>query len=269
MTDSASHAPIAPDAETSGIGARLAGIRAQISAACLRSNRSTDEVTLVAVSKTVSVERIRSGISAGLRVFGENRVQEAGEKIAALAHYTAAFGTEREIGCETGRETGPETGCEIEWHLIGHLQSNKARRAVELFSTIHSIDGVKLAERIDRVAGELGRRVNVLVEVNLGGESSKAGLAEHEALPAIELIAKLPNLDLKGLMTVPPYLEPAERVRPFFRRLRELRDEAHKCGIADERFQSLSMGMSHDFGIAVEEGATMVRIGTALFGPRP
>lgn len=260
MTDSASHAPIAPDAETSGIGARLAGIRAQISAACLRSNRSTDEVTLVAVSKTVSVERIRSGISAGLRVFGENRVQEAGEKIAGLAQYTAAFGTEREIGRETGRE--------IEWHLIGHLQSNKARRAVELFSTIHSIDGVKLAERIDRVAGELGRRVNVLVEVNLGGESSKAGLAEHEALPAIELIAKLPNLDLKGLMTVPPYLEPAERVRPFFRRLRELRDEAHKCGIADERFQSLSMGMSHDFGIAVEEGATMVRIGTALFGPR-
>jgi pyridoxal phosphate enzyme (YggS family) len=249
MTDSASHAPIAPDAATSGIGARLAGIRGQIAAACSRSNRSTDEVTLVAVSKTVCPERMRSGISAGLRVFGENRVQEAADKIAALAEDAAAFG--------------------IEWHLIGHLQSNKVRRAVELFSAIHSIDSVKLAERADRVAGELGRRVNVLVEINLGGESSKAGLAEHEALPAIELISKLPNLDLKGLMTVPPYLEPAERVRPFFRRLRELRDEARKCGIADERFQALSMGMSHDFEIAVEEGATMVRIGTALFGPRP
>ena len=231
------------------IGERLAGIRAQIGAACARAGRAGEEVTLVAVSKTVPVSRLRAGIAAGLRIFGENRVQEASDKITALAAETARHG--------------------IEWHLIGHLQSNKARRASELFQAIDSVDSIKLAERLDQIAQEMGRKLPILFEVNLGGESSKSGFAPAELLPAIERLSKLSSLDLQGLMTVPPYREPAEGARPFFRRLRELRDEARKSGMIDADFAALSMGMSHDFEVAIEEGATMVRIGTALFGPRP
>jgi pyridoxal phosphate enzyme (YggS family) len=230
------------------IGERLAGIRAQIGAACARAGRAGGEVTLVAVSKTVPVLRLRAGIAAGLRIFGENRVQEASDKITALAAETARHG--------------------IEWHLIGHLQSNKARRASELFQTIDTVDSVKLAERLDQIAQEMGRKLPILIEVNLGGESSKSGFAPAELFPAIERLSKLSSLDPQGLMMVPPYLEPAEGARPFFRRLRELRDEARKSGIIGAGFATLSMGMSHDFAVAIEEGATMVRIGTALFGPR-
>lgn len=219
---------------------RLKSINEKIAAACQRAGRDFFDVTLVAVSKTVEPERIRQAIEAGVRVLGENRVQEAASKMTELATVVAEHN--------------------VEWHLIGHLQSNKTRRAVELFSAIQSVDSFKLAERLDNVAGELGKKLPVFIEVNLGGEESKAGAEPDEVLPLCEQVGKLANLELKGLMTVPPFLEDAEQVRPFFRRLRMLRDQA--------QLKELSMGMSHDFEIAIEEGATIVRIGTALFGER-
>ena len=230
----------------SSLGPRLARLSGLISEAGARAGRAPGEVTLVAVSKTVPADRLREAVAAGLRCFGENRVQEAAGKIAELG--AGARG--------------------VEWHLIGHLQSNKARRAVELFDAVHSVDSLKLAGRLDQVAGELGRRLPVFIEVNLGGEGSKSGVAPAEVLTLCERVGALAHLELKGLMAVPPYAEPAEGSRPFFRRLRELRDRARASGAAGESFRELSMGMSHDFEIAVEEGATFVRIGTALFGPR-
>lgn len=227
---------------------RIDIINQRIAAACQRAGRDFFDVTLVAVSKTVAPELIRQAISAGVRVLGENRVQEAAVKIPELADIV--------------------TDQNVEWHLIGHLQSNKARRAVELFSAIQSVDSLKLAERLDSAASDLGKRLPVFIEVNLGGEDSKAGVGPHEVLPLCEQVAKLSALELKGLMTVPPFLDDTNQVRPFFRRLRELRDEARRLGIVGDGFKQLSMGMSHDFEAAIEEGATLVRIGTALFGTR-
>lgn len=206
------------------------------------------EVTLVAVSKTVEPARIRQAIEAGVRTLGENRIQEAASKIPALEDAV--------------------TQNNVEWHLIGHLQSNKARRAVELFSTIQSVDSFKLAARLDAIAGEVGKRLPVFLEVNIGSEKSKAGVAPGEVLPLCEQVSKLTNLELKGLMAVPPFSDDAEAARPFFQKLRQLRDEAQQAGIVGEQFVGLSMGMSNDFEIAIEEGATLVRIGTALFGAR-
>jgi hypothetical protein len=232
----------------SAFSARLAEINQRLAAACVRAGRSPSEITLIVVSKTVASSRIRAAIEAGVRVLGENRVQEAEAKIAELGEEVNRLG--------------------IEWHLIGHLQSNKVRRAVELFDAVHSVDSLNLAERLDRVAGELGKPLPVLIEVNLGAEQSKAGVEMKAALPLIERLSTLSHVRLTGLMAVPPFLENAEDVRPFFRRLRELRDEARRAGIVPEQFGALSMGMSHDFEIAIEEGATLVRIGTALFGAR-
>lgn len=202
----------------------------------------------MAVSKTVEPARIRQAIEAGVRVLGENRVQEAANKIHELENTAAEH--------------------KVEWHLIGHLQSNKARRAVELFSAIQSVDGFSLAARLNSLAGEAGKRLPVFLEINLAGEESKAGVTPEEVLPLCEQVSKLPALELKGLMAVPPFLDNPEEVRPYFRRLRQLRDDAQRAGIADEQFKELSMGMSNDFEIAIEEGATLVRIGTALFGER-
>lgn len=227
---------------------RIETINQRIAAACQRAGRDFFDVTLVAVSKTVEPARIRQAIEAGVRVLGENRVQEAAGKIPELADVVAAHN--------------------VTWHLIGHLQSNKARRAVELFSAIQSVDSFKLAERLNSVADEFGKRLPVFIEVNLGGEDSKAGVAPDEVLPLCEQVATLPALELRGLMTVPPYLDDPNDVRPFFRRLRALRDEARQAGIVGSEFKELSMGMSHDFEVAIEEGATLVRIGTALFGSR-
>lgn len=227
---------------------RIETINQRIAAACQRAGRDFFDVTLVAVSKTVSAELIRQAVEAGVRVLGENRVQEAAAKIPELA----AIAAEKQVA----------------WHLIGHLQSNKARRAVELFSAIQSVDSLKLAERLNNVAAELGKRLPVFVEVNLGGEESKTGVAPEEVLPLCEQMAKLPALELRGLMTVPPFLDDPNEVRQFFRRLRRLRDEAREAGIVGDGFKELSMGMSHDFEVAIEEGATLVRIGTALFGAR-
>lgn len=203
---------------------------------------------MVAVSKTVAPSRLKEAIAAGVRTLGENRVQEAAAKIAELRDVVTAH--------------------QVQWHLIGHLQSNKARRAVELFDAVHSVDSRKLAERLHQSADELGKRLPVFIEVNLGAETAKSGVAVNEALSLCEQVAKLAHLELKGLMAVPPFLDNAEAVRPFFRRLRELRDEARRLGLAGEHCHDLSMGMSNDFEVAIEEGATLVRIGTALFGAR-
>jgi PLP dependent protein len=227
---------------------RLASINQQIASACERAGRSISEVTLVGASKTVAPAIIKSALDAGLRVLGENRVQEAAPKIDEL------------------RNAIPHN--HVQWHLIGHLQSNKARRAVELFDMIQSVDSLKLAERLDGIAGELGKRLPVLIEVNLGGELAKAGAVSGEVLALCEQTEKFRNLELRGLMAVPPYMEDPEEMRPFFRHLRELRDHVTRIGIAGGQFKDLSMGMSNDFEVAIEEGATFVRIGTAIFGPR-
>jgi len=227
---------------------RLASIKDRIAAACARTGREASAVTLLGVTKTVAPELIKLAIESGLRLVGENRVQEATSKISELKEITSYYN--------------------VEWHLIGHLQSNKARRAVELFDVIQSVDSIKLAERLDDLVGESGKRMPVLIEVNLGDEASKSGISPREALSLCEQMLKFANLELKGLMAVPPFLENPEDVRPYFRRLRELHDEARRVGIVGEKFTELSMGMSHDFEVAIEEGATMVRIGTALFGER-
>ena len=231
-----------------GLSERLVVINQRIAAACGRAGRSESEVTLVGVTKTVPAAMIQAAVEAGVRVAGENRVQEAAAKISELA----AFHSRRPF----------------QWHLIGHLQSNKARRAVELFDQVQSVDSLKLAERLNQAAGEVGKRLPVMIEVNLAAEQSKAGLQPDEVLPICERCDKLSNLELQGLMTVPPYFENPEEVRPFFRLLRELRDQAQRAGIVGRQFKDLSMGMSHDFEVAVEEGATLVRIGTAIFGER-
>jgi PLP dependent protein len=228
--------------------ARLEAINRRIAAACERAGRQVSEITLVAVSKTVSADRIREAIEAGVRTLGESRVQEAAVKIPELKSLSA----ERKV----------------QWHLIGHLQSNKARRAVELFDAVHSVDSLKLAERLNHVSGESGRRLPIFIEVNLGGEESKTGAAPGETLPLCEQIGKLPDLELKGLMAVPPFSDNPEDARPFFRRLRRFRDEARQAGAVGSQFNDLSMGMSDDFEIAIEEGATFIRVGTALFGAR-
>lgn len=227
---------------------RLAVIEARIEAACRRAGRARESVTLIGVSKTFPVEAVREALAAGIRVLGENRVQEAAEKIAQLGH--------------------SEPGCRPEWHLIGHLQSNKARWAVELFDRIHSIDSVKLAEKVDAACQETGKRMPVFIEINLGGEASKAGVPEDEAPALCHRVSELEHLELCGLMTVPPFLDDPEDVRPFFRRLSRLRDHLLALGVVGPAFRDLSMGMSHDFETAIEEGATFVRVGTALFGSR-
>jgi pyridoxal phosphate enzyme (YggS family) len=231
-----------------GLSERLASINHRIATACARAGRPASEVSLIGVSKNVAPAIIESALTAGLRLLGENRVQEAAAKISELGEVSARR--------------------RVEWHLIGHLQSNKARRAVALFDAIQTVDSFKLAERLDQIAGEFGKRLPIFIEVNLGGEDAKSGVAPGEVFQLSEGAAKLANLELKGLMAVPPLLEEPEEARPFFRRLRELRDDIRRAGIVDERFTELSMGMSNDFEVAIEEGATFVRIGTAIFGER-
>ncbi|MDQ4123335.1 MAG: YggS family pyridoxal phosphate-dependent enzyme [Acidobacteriota bacterium] len=220
--------------------ARIAAVRSQIENAARRSGRVADEIRLVAVSKTHPSEILKAAIESGATDFGENRVQEAEAKIA-----------------EIGREA-------VTWHLIGNLQANKARKAVRLFDLIHSLDSIELAERLERVCGEENREnLDVLIQVDLAGEATKSGVPETDLPALVEFLKNCSHLKLRGLMILPPFFEDAERVRPFFRHLREIRDRV----FGDERAE-LSMGMSHDFEIAVEEGATIVRVGTAIFGER-
>ena len=227
------------------LSARLTGVRERIAAAAERSRRPADEVRLIAISKTHPASAIESLIKLGTTEFGENRVQEAEEKIT-------------EIGSERAR-----------WHLVGHLQANKARRAVNLFDVIHSLDSVDIARRLDRLCSEEGREcLQVLIQVDLGHEETKSGIDESELPQLIESLGPLPRLQLVGLMTLPPFFENPEHNRPFFRQLRKLRDELASGGAFGDQPGELSMGMTHDFEVAIEEGATMVRIGTAIFGER-
>lgn len=222
---------------------RIRQVRLQVEAAAARSGRSADAVTIIAVSKTVPAERVALAYQMGLKVFGENRVQEAREKIAALPYPL------------------------IRWHLIGHLQTNKVARAVELFHLIHSVDSARLAEVLERSAAARQKTQPVLLQVNVAGEASKEGVSVA-GLPALaEAVLRQPHLQVQGLMTIAPYTEQPETVRPVFRRLRELRDEL--CArFPQGSWAELSMGMSGDYLVAIEEGATMVRIGRAIFGER-
>lgn len=226
----------------------LARVRSRIEAAALRSQRAPGDVTLIAVSKTHPASIIRRAIEAGALELGENRVQEADEKI-------------RELGSDSGG---------ARWHLIGHLQANKARRAVTLFDLIHSVDSASLARRLNRMCEEVGRNdaLPVLVQVDLAGEATKSGISEALLPELIAAIKACERLRLLGLMTLPPFFEDAELARPFFRRLRALRDRHRDLGDFGEGRGELSMGMSNDYEVAIEEGATMVRVGTAIFGER-
>ena len=220
-------------------------MRDQVASAIARANRRLEEVTLVAVSKTHPPEMVRAALTAGLTDFGESRVQEADDKVT-------------EIGRDQAR-----------WHLIGHLQSNKARRAVELFDVIHSLDSAALAKRLDRFCVELNRKeLPLLIQVDLANEATKSGATEAQLPEIVEVIKGSSALRLMGLMVLPPFFEDAEQVRPFFSRLRELRDDLQSQGAFGKSRGELSMGMTHDFEIAIEEGATMLRIGTAIFGER-
>jgi pyridoxal phosphate enzyme (YggS family) len=229
------------------IAENIAEVRERIEAAARRSGRSPEQVALMAVSKTYPVDRIREAYAAGLRLFGENRVQEFAGKAGALADLAGT-----------------------EWHMIGHLQTNKASKAAELFSALDSVDSVKLADKLDLAARTLGKELRVLIEINVGGEAAKTGLApDSRELEEVLLAApRLEALEFRGLMTVPPFTDDPEDVRPYFRKLRELRDAIAARKLPGASMDVLSMGMSHDFEVAIEEGSTCVRVGTAIFGER-
>lgn len=229
----------------SEIRGRLEAVRARIVEAARRAGRDPAEVTLVAVSKTMPVATVREAIEAGVKVLGENRVQEARDKITALG------------GAGLAR-----------WHLIGHLQTNKAKLAVQLFDLIHSVDSIRLAQELEKHAGAAGKPLACLIEVNQAGEETKSGLAEGEVGKLVEAMRAMTHVQAIGLMAIPPFLADPEAGRPHFRHLRELRDRLVAEGVAPAGFAHLSMGMTHDFPVAIEEGATFVRIGTAIFGPR-
>src|SRR5688572_379654 len=233
------------DSNADDLRLRLSGVWSRIEAAANRSGRARGAIKLIAVSKTHPANVLRAAIEAGMTDLGENRVQEAGPKIEEL-----------------GREAAT-------WHLIGHLQSNKTRRAVQLFDMIHSIDSVALVEKLDRACAELQREeLPVLIQVDLGHESTKSGAVATELPGLIGAVTSSERLKLTGFMTLPPFFEEAELTRPFFAKLRELRDEYQDRGVFGGAEGQLSMGMTHDFEVAIEEGATMVRIGTAIFGAR-
>jgi pyridoxal phosphate enzyme (YggS family) len=235
-----------PDAR--GLSARAEDVLGRIVRAARRAGRAPEDVTLVAVSKTHPAALVREAAAAGLRDFGENRLQEAEGKIAELKDVPG-----------------------LRWHLIGHLQPNKARRAARLFDLIHSVDSAALVARLERLCAEDGRDVlDVLVQVDLAGEETKSGATEEELSAVFEALSGCVRVRCRGLMTLPPFFEDAERVRPYFRRLRELRDEWGARGAFGGVVGAaeLSMGMSHDFEVAVEEGATLVRVGTSVFGER-
>ena len=226
------------------IAANLDAVRARTGAAARRAGRDPGEITLIAVSKTFGADHVRAAWAAGQQDFGENRVQEALQKISAT------------------------TDIPVRWHLIGHLQSNKARKAAAPFACIQSIDSVDLLERIDAAATDAGSSPDVLVQVDLAGESTKFGAPVDEARRIVDATLACRAARMAGLMLLPPWSEDQEATRPFFARLRELREEWIAAGVPRDALRHLSMGMSHDFEAAIEEGATMVRVGTAIFGKR-
>jgi PLP dependent protein len=229
------------------ISVNIASIHERIAAAARRTGRNPKEIVLMAVSKTHPPERIREAYEAGLRLFGENRVQEFASKVVALQNLPDA-----------------------EWHMIGHLQTNKAGKTVELFNAVDSVDSLKLAEKLDAAAHALGKKLSVLIEINVGGEAAKSGIAPDSPTLDELLIAapRLESLQFRGLMTVPPFTDDPQAARAYFRKLRELRDNIVARKLSSVSMDVLSMGMSHDFEVAIEEGATCVRVGTGIFGER-
>jgi pyridoxal phosphate enzyme (YggS family) len=227
------------------IAQRVAAVRERMARAAGRAGRQPEEITLVAVSKTFPPERVREAFAAGVRDFGENKVQEAEAKAGALADLHARG---------------------LRWHLVGHLQANKARKAAALFEVIHSLDDGALGLRLEKAAAQLRKTLPVLVQVDLAGEETKFGLDEEHLFPALELLRGLKSVQVEGLMAMPPFTEDPEEARPYFRRLRALRDKARGENLL--LGHALSMGMSHDLEVAIEEGATLVRVGTAIFGER-
>ena len=229
------------------IADNLALVRERVAAAATRAKRDPSSVALMAVSKTFPAPAVREAYAAGQRLFGENRVQEFAGKHAEV-------------------QSLPD----LEFHLIGHLQSNKAVKAAELFTAVDSVDSLRLAERLNEAAAKLNKTLPVLIEINVGGEQQKAGVAPNsdELEQILSAAPRLANLSFRGTMTIPPFTEDPEQARPYFARLRQLRDELAKRHLQSVSFDVLSMGMSHDFEIAIEEGSTCVRVGTAIFGVR-
>ena len=223
---------------------RLEQIRERIRQAAESCKRDADSVRLVAVSKTIAADIVKEAIEAGVTILGENYIQEAREKFKALVQYP------------------------VSWHFIGHLQSNKAKYAVRLFDLIHSVDSLKLARELDKQSGKLDKIQQILVQVNISAEDSKSGISPDEAPRLIAEISQLKNLAVKGLMTMPPYFYQPEKVQPFFAALRNLRDQIREQSLPNVSLDELSMGMTGDFEVAIKEGATLVRIGTAIFGER-
>ncbi len=225
----------------------IARVREKIQAAAIRAGRDADEITLMAVSKTFPADSIREAYKAGIRQFGENRVQEFAGKVKDLA----------DLG-------------EARWHMIGHLQSNKATKASELFHSVDSVDSLKLAEKLNEAAIQANKRQAVLIEINVGGEEAKNGVVpgSPELDHLLSTAPQLEHLHVSGLMTIPPFFDNPEATRPYFRKLQELRDQIAARNLPGVTMATLSMGMSHDFEVAIEEGSTCVRVGTAIFGER-
>jgi pyridoxal phosphate enzyme (YggS family) len=226
------------------VGANYRKIIERIAVAAAKVGRDAREIRLLAASKSQPVASIRAALASGVALVGENYVQETKEKKNQLAE------------------------ANVEWHMIGHLQRNKAKLAVELFDVVESLDNLALAQELDKAAAKRSKIMRALIEVNLAGEESKTGIAKGEVAGLLEKISGLAHVSVQGLMTVPPFRENLEEVRPYFRELRELRDSLNSLNLPNVRLNELSMGMTHDFTVAIEEGATIVRVGTALFGPR-
>jgi PLP dependent protein len=223
----------------------LAAIQKKINIAAAGCSRNVADIGLVGVSKKQPVEKIQQAMDAGLTDLGENYIQEAVEKIDVIGRQTAG------------------------WHFIGHLQSNKARFAVQYFDLIHTVDKIKLAREIDKQAKKIGRRQKILLQVNIGKEQTKSGAGTHEAVDLAREVTTFEYLELQGLMCMPPYFDDPEETRPYFRHLAKLRDQILGAGVDKKAMRHLSMGMSHDFAVAIQEGATLIRVGTAIFGSRP
>lgn len=223
---------------------RLSHVRQRIRAAAEQCGRDPETIRLVAVSKTMPAEKVREGIAAGVTILGENYIQEAREKFELLSSE------------------------QVSWHFIGHLQTNKAKYAVRLADLIHSVDSLKLARELDKQAGKIGKVQPILIQVNIGKEASKSGIPAEDAQKLIADISGLDHVSVKGLMVIPPFYNEPEKVRPYFSGLRELRDQIQAAALPDVEMTELSMGMTGDFEVAIAEGATLVRIGTAIFGER-
>ncbi len=226
------------------INQNLKAVQQRIAETCARCGRDPGSVRLVSVTKTMSAETIRMAIQAGAVVFGENYIQEARKKCEDLSRFP------------------------VSWHFIGHLQTNKAKYAVRLFELIHTVDSLRLAKELDRQSGKIGKVQKILIQVNIGKEASKSGIDTESVEALLRSVSTLTNLSVQGLMVIPPFFDEPERARPYFRGLRELRDSLDKLDICGIRLGALSMGMTGDFEAAIEEGATLVRIGTAIFGER-